>query len=83
MSMKVHLGRYSGGWGVLFNYSASLNDDTLTPFIRGGYANDGGTLLERSVSMLGLATIPWVVVTNSVWRPTGADPTRIVLGRRA
>jgi porin len=47
-----------GGWGVLFNYSASLNDDTLTPFIRGGYANDGGTLLERSVSMgLGYNTV--------------------------
>jgi len=40
-----------GGWGVLFNYSASLNDDTLMPFIRGGYADDGGTLLERSVSV--------------------------------
>ena len=40
-----------GGWGVLFNYSASINDDTLMPFIRGGYANDGGTLLERSVSV--------------------------------
>ena len=40
-----------GGWGVLFNYSASLNGDTLMPFIRGGYADDGGTLLERSVSV--------------------------------
>jgi len=40
-----------GGWGVAFNYSASLNDDTLMPFIRGGYADDGGTLLERSVSV--------------------------------
>ena len=40
-----------GGWGVLFNYSASLNDDTLMPFIRGGYADDGGTLLERSISV--------------------------------
>jgi porin len=40
-----------GGWGVLFNYSASINDDTLMPFIRGGYANDGGSLLERSISV--------------------------------
>jgi len=39
------------GWGVLFNYSASINGDTLMPFIRGGYANDGGSLLERSVSV--------------------------------
>ena len=47
-----------GGWGVAFNYSASLNDDTLLPFIRGGYANDGGTLLERSVSVgLGYNTV--------------------------
>ena len=43
---------------MLFNYSASLNDDTLMPFIRGGYANDGGTLLERSVSVgLPIATL--------------------------
>jgi porin len=40
-----------GGWGVAFNYSAALNDNTLMPFIRGGYANDGGTLLDRSVSV--------------------------------
>jgi porin len=47
-----------GGWGVLFNYSASLDDDTLMPFIRGGYANDGGTLLDRSVSVgLGYNTV--------------------------
>ena len=47
-----------GGWVVLFNYSASINDDTLMPFIRGGYANDGGTLLERSVSAgLGYNTV--------------------------
>lgn len=39
-----------GGWGVAFNYSASLADNTLMPFVRGGYANDGGTLLERSIS---------------------------------
>lgn len=39
-----------GGWGLLFNYSTSLFDDRLLPFIRGGYANDGGTLLQKSVS---------------------------------
>ncbi len=40
-----------GGWGVLFNYSRSLNDDKLMPFIRGGYADDGGTLLQKSLSV--------------------------------
>jgi len=37
------------GWGA--NFSASFwVDDCYMPFIRGGYANDGGSLLERSVS---------------------------------
>ena len=40
-----------GGWGAAFNYSVSLNDDRLMPFIRGGYANDGGSLLEKSLSV--------------------------------
>jgi len=40
-----------GGWGVAFNYSRSLNDDKLMPFIRGGYADDGGTLLQKSLSV--------------------------------
>ncbi len=39
-----------GGWGVLLNYSRSLNDDKLMPFIRGGYADNGGTLLQKSLS---------------------------------
>ena len=40
-----------GGWGAAFNYSRSLNDDKLMPFIRGGYADDGGTLLQKSLSV--------------------------------
>jgi porin len=40
-----------GGWGVAFNYSRSLNDDKLMPFIRGGYADEGGTLLQKSLSV--------------------------------
>ena len=40
-----------GGWGVAFNYSRSLYDDKLMPFIRGGYADEGGTLLQKSISV--------------------------------
>jgi len=39
-----------GGWGVAFNYSRSLDDDKFMPFLRGGYADDGGTLLQKSLS---------------------------------
>ena len=38
-----------GGWGLAFNYSKSLNDNTFKPFLRGGYADDGGTLLQKSI----------------------------------
>lgn len=38
------------GWGVNFSYSASPLENKLTTFVRGGYANDGGSLLERSLS---------------------------------
>ena len=37
------------GWG--FNFSASTwIDETWMPFLRGGYADDGGSLLESSIS---------------------------------
>jgi porin len=39
-----------GGWGVAFNYSRSLDDDKFMPFLRGGYADEGGTLLQKSLS---------------------------------
>ncbi len=39
-----------GGWGVAFNYSRSLDNDRWMPFIRGGYADEGGTLLQKSLS---------------------------------
>ena len=39
-----------GGWGVAFNYSRSLDDDRFMPFLRGGYADEGGTLLQKSIS---------------------------------
>jgi porin len=41
----------SGGWGVAFNYSRSLDEDRWMPFIRGGYADEGGTLLQKSLSL--------------------------------
>ena len=37
------------GWGVNFSYSKSF-DEKWMPFFRGGYADDGGTLLQRSLS---------------------------------
>ncbi len=42
-----------GGWGVNFQYVTYI-DGKWMPFVRGGYADDGGTLLEKSVS-IGLA----------------------------
>jgi porin len=38
-----------GGWGLAFNYTKSLNNNTFKPFLRGGYADDGGTLLQKSI----------------------------------
>jgi len=40
-----------GGWGLAFNWSKALKEQKLTTFIRGGYADDGGTLLEKSLSL--------------------------------
>ena len=37
------------GWGASFSYSHSFNEKWM-PFIRGGYAKDGGTLLQKSLS---------------------------------
>jgi len=39
----------SSGWGVSFSYSHSF-DEKWMPFLRGGYADDGGTLLQKSLS---------------------------------
>lgn len=38
-----------GGWGVTFNFVTFINK-SLMPFVRAGYADDGGTLMEKSVS---------------------------------
>ncbi|RLA42830.1 MAG: porin [Gammaproteobacteria bacterium] len=48
---KSHLAGTPGGWGAAFNYSRSLHDNKFMPFIRGGYADDGGTLLDKSLSV--------------------------------
>ena len=40
------------GWGAVLSFSHSLGDKWML-FARGGYANDGGSLLERSVSIGG------------------------------
>ncbi|WP_159090217.1 carbohydrate porin [Ruegeria sp. Alg231-54] len=37
------------GWGVNFSYSRSF-DEKWMPFFRAGYAKDGGTILQKSVS---------------------------------
>jgi len=37
------------GWGFAFSFSRYLNDNFM-PFLRGGYADDGGSLLQKSLS---------------------------------
>ena len=37
------------GWGVNFSFARFVND-TWMPFLRGGYSDDGDSLLEKSVS---------------------------------
>lgn len=38
------------GWGLAFSLSRYINDNFM-PFVRGGYADDGGTLLQKSLSL--------------------------------
>ena len=40
----------NSGWGAAFSYSRYLNDNFM-PFVRGGYADDGGSLLQKSLSV--------------------------------
>jgi porin len=39
-----------GGWGWNFSLSRYVNDNFM-PFVRGGYADDGGALLQKSLSI--------------------------------
>jgi porin len=38
-----------GGWGAAFQFVTFINEN-LMPFVRAGYADDGGTLMGKSVS---------------------------------
>ena len=38
------------GWGFAFSFSRYLNSNFM-PFLRGGYADDAGSLLEKSLSL--------------------------------
>ena len=40
----------NSGWGMAFSFSRYLGDNFM-PFIRGGYADDGGSLLQKSLSL--------------------------------
>jgi porin len=40
----------SDGWGLAFSLSRYINDNFM-PFVRGGYAKDGGSLLQKSISI--------------------------------
>jgi porin len=40
----------NSGWGAAFSFSRYLNDNFM-PFVRGGYADDGGSLLQKSLSV--------------------------------
>jgi porin len=46
------------GWGTVFSFARYL-DDKYLPFFKAGYANDGSSLLEKSVS-IGLGYQPWL-----------------------
>jgi porin len=47
-----------GGWGVNFSASRYIGEQFL-PFLRAGYAEDGGSLLRKSVSVgLGYQRVP-------------------------
>jgi porin len=40
----------NSGWGVAVSYSRFVNDNYM-PFVRGAYADDGGSLLQKSLSI--------------------------------
>ena len=40
----------SSGWGAAFSYSRFINDKFM-PFVRGAYADAGGSLLQKSLSL--------------------------------
>ena len=76
-----------GGWGAAFQYVAFVNSN-LMPFVRGGYAHDGGTLMQKSVSVgfayqeiaghdvLGIG-INWGEVNENTFVPGHKDQTSL------
>ena len=38
-----------GGWGATFSWSTEL-ENGIVPFLRGGYSDSGGTLVDRTIS---------------------------------
>ncbi len=67
------------GWGANFSWSRSVNEHWIT-FVRGGYAKDGGSLLEKSLTAgLAYQTVPggnqlgvaynWGEPNESTWVP--------------
>jgi porin len=67
------------GWGAVVSWSQSINEHWM-PFVRAGYAEDGGALLEKSISagfgyqkvtggnQIGLA-FNWGEPMESTWGP--------------
>ena len=65
------------GWGIAFSGTWFFNDKIM-PFLRGGFAEDGGTLLQKSVtagigwyqkkggSLLGFAA-GWGEINETTW----------------
>jgi len=67
------------GWGANISFSRSVNEHWIT-FVRGGYAKDGGSLLEKSlVAGFAYQTVPggnqlgvaynWGEPNESTWAP--------------
>ena len=40
----------AGGWGLNFSFEHAYSDDRWMPFVRAGYASDGGSLLQKTLS---------------------------------
>jgi porin len=57
----------NSGWGAAFSYSRFLNDKMM-PFVRGAYADDGGTLLQKSLSVgIGYQTVAFSALAGAAF----------------
>ena len=77
------------GWGANISWSRSINDHWM-PFVRAGYADDGGALLEKTISagfgyqtvtggnQLGIA-FNWGEPMESTWGPGLKDQKTLEL----